>query len=564
MDGIKLATGQVLDDKFTVKFLISESSTSQKYRVESVDGNTFALTLYDSKLLPPGSFVDGELYEALLVKAITAPYLCSYIDSGVLAIDRGRFNYIVSEFVSGESLREKLAREGALSSLEASDIVVKVCACLNDLHIRHNVIHNNIGLDSVMLDYSESGKTQIKLTCMQWARRLSDHLLLEDLERIHKAYVAPELKNGIFGEHSDVFQAGALLFHLIVGAAPSLSKTGGIAANAFVGSEGITLGGQPYLKVVIEKAMSSKVENRYLSVEEFKYAIESFGLDPKHALSESPLQDVTGIPLVKESGKKGFDAVAGMSELKEILRNDVIRALTETELYEEYGLSIPNGMMLYGPPGCGKTYIAERFSEEIGFTFMQFRPSDIKSKWVNDTELRIAAAFNEAKENAPTVMFIDEFDALVPDRESATHEMASAPVNEFLTHLSETSANKVFVIGATNRIEKIDPAVLRTGRIDRLIYVPPPDFSAREKLFSMYLNDRPVDLDLDCRMLATITTNYVASDIKFIVDEASRVALKAKQRIDQGLLTTMIAKKKPSLSEAQLEHYESLREQYTR
>jgi transitional endoplasmic reticulum ATPase len=94
--------------------------------------------------------------------------------------------------------------------------------------------------------------------------------------------------------------------------------------------------------------------------------------------------------------------------------------------------------------------------------------------------------------------------------------------------------------------------------------VPPPDFSAREKLFSMYLEDRPVDLDLDCRMLATITTNYVASDIKFIVDEASRVALKNKERISQGLLTKVIAKKKPSLSEEQLAHYESLRERYTR
>ena len=218
-------------------------------------------------------------------------------------------------------------------------------------------------------------------------------------------------------------------------------------------------------------------------------------------------------------------------------------------------------MLLYGPPGCGKTFIAERFSEEVGFNFLQLKPSDLKSKWVNDTELKIASVFNEAIENAPSIIFIDEFDAVVPSREGDLHAMNASAVNELLTHMSNCSERGVFVIAATNRPEKIDPAIMRTGRIDRLVYLSPPDFEARAAMFELYLKNRPIDLGMDYKVLATLTDNYVSSDIKFLIDEASRCALKNKERITQKMVENVIAEARPSVNTSQLNKYKLIKEE---
>ena len=133
----------------------------------------------------------------------------------------------------------------------------------------------------------------------------------------------------------------------------------------------------------------------------------------------------------------------------------------------------------------------------------------------NETEQKIGAIFKEAEENAPTIIFIDEFDAIVPSREGELHQSTASAVNEILAQMSNCSERGVFVIAASNRPEKIDPAVLRTGRVDRVIYLSPPDCQARKAMFELYLKDRPVDLDVDYDVLSNMTENYVSSDIKF-------------------------------------------------
>ena len=140
------------------------------------------------------------------------------------------------------------------------------------------------------------------------------------------------------------------------------------------------------------------------------------------------------------------------------------------------------------------------------------------------------------------------------------HQMHAGAVNEFLAQMSNCSEKGIFVIAASNRPEKIDSAILRTGRIDRVIYLPPPDFEARRKMFELYLKKRPIDLGLNYETLAEITDNYLASDIKFIVDDASRYALKRKVRITQEIFDVVIAKIKPSISLSELEKYEKLKE----
>ncbi|MDA8972695.1 ATP-binding protein, partial [bacterium] len=246
--------------------------------------------------------------------------------------------------------------------------------------------------------------------------------------------------------------------------------------------------------------------------------------------------------------------------LKDLIQLDVIDALNEKERYAEYGLTIPNGMLLYGPPGCGKTFFAERMAEEIGFNFYQIKPSDIQSKWVNASQENIKKLFDDAREHAPSIIFIDELDALVPNRNNTSvNQMNKSAVNEFLAQMNNSGEDGIFIIGATNRPNSIDPAILRAGRLDKIIYLPPPDFEARQLMFKLYLKDRPKELGLDYSELATATANFVSSDIKFLCDEASRKALKLKCRISKEILLETIQSNRPSISMAELNSYKEIK-----
>jgi len=234
----------------------------------------------------------------------------------------------------------------------------------------------------------------------------------------------------------------------------------------------------------------------------------------------------------------------------------VIDALNDKERYAEYGLTIPNGMLLYGPPGCGKTFFAEKTAEEIGFNFYQIKPSDIQSKFVNASQENIKKLFDVARENAPSIIFIDELDALVPSRDTSNiSHMNTSAVNEFLAQMNNCGEDGIFVIGATNRPNAIDPAILRSGRLDKHIYLPPPDFEARKLMFELYLKKRPVEIGLDYVKLAKATENYVSSDIKFLSDEASRMALKENSRITKEIILETIRNNRPSISLQELNSY---------
>jgi transitional endoplasmic reticulum ATPase len=256
---------------------------------------------------------------------------------------------------------------------------------------------------------------------------------------------------------------------------------------------------------------------------------------------------------------KGFSAIAGMKELKDQLQLDVIDALHNPEDYAKYGVTIPNGMLLYGPPGCGKTFFAKHFAEEVGFNFILSTPSSLKSRYVNATQENIAKMFEEAEKNAPTIIFIDEIDELLPSRESDAHEMSKSAVNEMLAQMDRTGEKGIFIIGATNYPDMIDPAMLRAGRLDKKFYLPPPDSEARKSMFEMYLKNRPLDFGIDYEKLSILTENYVSSDIEFLVNESSRMALKEKSRITMAILENIIKVTKPSVPLAELQRYESVR-----
>jgi transitional endoplasmic reticulum ATPase len=241
------------------------------------------------------------------------------------------------------------------------------------------------------------------------------------------------------------------------------------------------------------------------------------------------------------------------------LQLDVIDALYNPEEYAKYGVTIPNGMLLYGPPGCGKTFFAKHFAEEVGFNFIVATPSTLKSRYINATQENIAKMFEEAEKNAPTIIFIDEINEILPNRDSDAHEMAKSAVNEMLAQMDRTGEKGIFIIGATNYPDMIDPAMLRSGRLDKKFYLPPPDFEARKAMFEMYLKNRPLDFGIDYDKLSTLTATYVSSDIEFLVNEASRFSLKEKSRITMTILENIIKVTKPSVPLQELQKYEVVR-----
>ena len=338
-------------------------------------------------------------------------------------------------------------------------------------------------------------------------------------------HAAPELLNGIFIPQSDLFSIGALLYHLLFGIPPffnenilnqPINKWKGLLEAARSKPLNFSLANDDlideHIKNTLTKALSIDIEDRFQTAEEFSKALKR-----EMIIETNDIQKT----FVKAGGKQekkqgtGFDQIAGMESLKQQLKEDVIDFLNDPELYKEYGIPMLNGMLLYGPPGCGKTFIAQKFAEEVGYNFVMIKPSDLQSKYINATQENIGRLFKEAEEKAPTIIFIDELDAIAPSREGDLHQMHASAVNEILAQMTNCGEKGIFVIGATNRPEKIDPAILRTGRLDKSVYLSPPDKNARSAMFKLYLKDRPIDLGLDYDKLASLTENYVSSDLKF-------------------------------------------------
>lgn len=561
-----LEKGQTIDNKYSVSFFLKKGSYAETYRVQNEVKETTFLKLFDYSKFHRTQFTDnGDVLEIEILKQIKHPNLAKCNDSGNVLIDNHKYAYVVLDFISGETLADKMKRENTLSPYEAKSILLSILNGLNYLHNKQ-IIHNDITNQNIMLDLS--GKVSIpKIIDFGYARFLTQSIKEFLKEGLNLFYTANETFNKVFSIQSDIYSVGALYYYLLTGLPPYFVEISKYKSDRIQLEEMILEERKKPLKFsdkideqtqnIIRKALQPKAENRFKSTKELIQVLNG-ELDIELSVPEG--QTIKIQPKEKKIGK-GFSAIAGMQELKDTIRLDVIDALNDKERYAEYGLTIPNGMLLYGPPGCGKTFFAEKMAEEIGFNFYQIKPSDIQSKFVNASQENIKNLFDEARQNAPSIIFIDELDALVPSRDTSNiSHMNTSAVNEFLTQMNNCGEDGIFIVGATNRPNAIDSAILRSGRLDKHIYLPPPDLEARLMMFKLYLSKRPTELGLDYIILAKATENYVSSDIKFLCDESSRNALKLDSRITMNILLQVINSNKPSVSLSDLNNYKKIKD----
>lgn len=561
---------------YTVTFQVKEGDYAETYRVKDSAGKNRFLKLINCAKLHRTHFdKDGNILEVEIAKQLDNPNIVKYRDDGEIILNGRKFAYIVFDFISGETASQFLAREGECTVYEAKNIVLGVLNGLRFLHsLSEPVIHNELTIQNIMLDVT-NGVTIARIIDFGYARYLSQGSSAFNKNGLSPFYLAPEALNGVFSVKSDIFSVGAILYNLIYGLPPYFVELADCKHDEIREREMIDHQRELPLHFpksnkfeldealinVMSKALATDIEERFENVDDF---IKALNGEIKVERVDNKKKTTSGEETKKRTSLsvpkgKGFSAIAGMDELKSKMKEELIDALHSPEEYAKYGLTIPNGMLLYGPPGCGKTFFAKRFAEEVGFNFMLIKPSSLKSRFVNATQENIAQMFKDAEENAPTIIFIDEMNELVPNRDSDVHEMARSAVNEMLAQMDRTGERGIFIIGATNYPDMIDPAILRAGRLDKKYYIGTPDFNARKLMFELYLKARPYDFGLDYDRLSILTADYVSADIEMIVNDASRVALRSKSKITMRILEDVIAMTKPSLTKNELEKYKRIK-----
>lgn len=563
---------------YVVAFPHVKGPYAETYRVKDSKGKTCFLKLIDYSKLNHNQIDDeGNILEIEISQQCKHHNLCNYIDSGNVMVNGRQRAFLVTEYVSGETLSQRIVREGELGVYEIKQVAIHVLKALQYLHsLPRPVVHGDITMQNVLLSLTGSW-VDLKLIDYGHARYLDQLPVKPDLDALNLFCLAPECFSGVMQVQSDIYAVGVLMYQLLYGKLPWF-----IDLSRFKKQERIDAVLEEREKELdiptinkfeldeqvvncIVKALAYDVEDRFQSAEEFIYAIngelkvDRKSTQKKILSSTSSAERIQAKILRKKS--KGFAAIAGMEKLKTQLQEEVIEPLHHPEEYKRYGVTIPNGMLLYGPPGCGKTFFAKHFAEEVGFNFMCITPATLKCRYVNATQENIAKMFRDAEEKAPTIIFIDEINELVPNRESGVHEMSISAVNEMLAQMDRTGERGIFIIGATNYPHTIDPAILRAGRLDKKYYVGVPDKEARKALFELYLKSRPYDFGLDYEELSGLTENYVSADIQLIVNDASRAALKQHSRITMDLLRAAIKENRPSLSVSELERYQEIKVQ---
>ncbi|PIQ54434.1 MAG: cell division protein [Comamonadaceae bacterium CG12_big_fil_rev_8_21_14_0_65_59_15] len=259
---------------------------------------------------------------------------------------------------------------------------------------------------------------------------------------------------------------------------------------------------------------------------------------------------------LKTRSQVTFAQVGGLESLKEAARMKIILPFQKPELFAKYGKKAGGGLLLYGPPGCGKTHFAKAVAGECGAAFFNVGIHDILNLYVGNSERNMHRLFETARSNKPAILFIDEIDALGRKRELMRHSGMTTTINAFLNELDGVGNDNagLLVMGATNAPWDIDSAFKRPGRFDQRLFVPPPDQTARESILRIHLADKPV-APLDLTQIARNTEHFSGADLAALVSQAADIALTDilktgnERPIDNKDIVTVLKQIKPSTLE---------------
>jgi transitional endoplasmic reticulum ATPase len=236
-----------------------------------------------------------------------------------------------------------------------------------------------------------------------------------------------------------------------------------------------------------------------------------------------------------------FEDVGGMEALKEEIRLKIIYPLTHAEMFKAYGKTAGGGILMYGPPGCGKTHLARATAGEVKASFMAVGIHDVLDMWIGNSERNLHQLFEQARQNAPCVLFFDEVDALGASRTDMKTSAGRHLINQFLSELDgvKSSNEGVLILGATNAPWHLDSAFRRPGRFDRILFVPPPDAAGRAGILRLHLRGKPVE-DVDVEAVARKSEGFSGADLKAIVDVT--IESKLREAMKSGVPTPIRTK----------------------
>ncbi|MDH5371268.1 MAG: AAA family ATPase, partial [Gammaproteobacteria bacterium] len=332
------------------------------------------------------------------------------------------------------------------------------------------------------------------------------------------------------------FEQAASHYEVILQKEPanlSALKGAAEAANQ-LGDEKKASGYQQLLAALGAVSNSSDAETNITSFPNSKESHESSIHSSDDAQTEQPtklkavedLENITIGPWEDFEAPITLDDVGGMEEVKKRLNMAFLAPLKNPEIMKMYGKSLKGGLLLYGPPGCGKTFIARALAGELGATFMSVGLSDVLDMWLGESEKKLHEIFETARRKAPTVLFFDEIDALGQKRSQMKNSGGRTVVNQLLSEMDSVgSDNKnVFILGATNHPWDVDTALRRPGRFDRVALVLPPDVAARLKILEYHMRDRPIK-DVNMQQIAEKTDQFSGADLAHLCETAVEYAM---------------------------------------
>ena len=556
--------------KYVINSFIKKGAVAESYTALGPDDMMYFIKVFDLGSIPKEQLFEGkEVYEIQLCRELHSEEnenVIRFVDKGEVRKGENRYHYLVTEFYRGELLSDSVAQEGPFDLEDAVQITLCVLNGLTYIHSRA-LIHNDIRPSNIMLQEMDDGMllpTIIDLGHISYMVKGRPTFYVDDLMPFYRA---PETFRGIYTVKSDIFSTGALLYYLIFGKAPwetDLTACQGDKnkikdsvktarrAELVLETEKIKL--PDYMKAILTKALDKKPDKRFGTAEEFSQALiehlmpESTQMEEQQAENEES-QNTTVIPITFKKGSgNGFDNVTGRDELKEQLRKEVLFALQNPEKAKIYRLPAINGVLLYGPPGCGKSLVLESFAEELGFNYTMIKAAEFGNIYQDGVLDNLQRLFDAAEIKAPFVLCFDELEFLAPNPNADGEESTITPqIASLFGMINECSQKGLLVAATTNRPDLIDQAIMRVGCFDRVFFVPQPDFEARKDIFREHLKNRPCE-ELDFDELAKISDDFNAGDITEAVNEAAMTAAYNDVPISQKILVDVLKYKNPTYS----------------